>query len=418
MLVSQDDLDADQLAQGRSPVENAPELVFVDPNGNCFLQNDTNQVMEQHRGEVRFSAKIIETWRRILQNRGSMLTAAGIAHAFVIAPDKQSVYWDQIGGGSPDIRNSLEIFNDSLIGVNWVDPIPTFKAARDTRRLYPLTDSHWDAEGAYLAYLDLMARLPQFGGDPLREGIDFDYADREMPGDLGNKFPVHRLSTNKRLVRSRMRAEMVYRGGVGDTGCVTLYRRPGLDTIGILFADSFGRLLAEFLAEHFGTLIQVHGKHFDADMIHAVQPNAVIMEGTERFMAALPILEEDQPTELLFMRKIAKGRLAPASTRKQHVPLQCPDLTPAVMALVRRNEALTQLVLDPATRTDDQAWFNGDMPPEAGVADVLVAAFLGIRRGVKLEGGWRDAYLALPRSPRHRFEISCGRPALDAGVAA
>ena len=105
----------------RSAVTNAPHLVFVAPGGHCFLQNDTNRVMEQHRGEVPFAPTVIEGWRAALRGRQAALEAAGACYLFLLA---------------------------LLAGLRWVDPVPALQAERGGRQLYPLTDTHWDSEGA------------------------------------------------------------------------------------------------------------------------------------------------------------------------------------------------------------------------------------------------------------------------------
>jgi hypothetical protein len=245
----------------------------------------------------------------------------------------------------------------------------------------------------------------------LREGVDFTYQDSLAVGDLGNKFPERRTSVHRRLKRTSMSSRLIYRNGAGATGSIALYRKPGCETTGILFADSFGHRLVEFVAEHFGTLVHVHGTHFDAELVRLLQPSTVISEVTERFMAMLPMLEDEIPTELLFMGKIATGRMNPNETAGTRKPLNRRDLPPLLLNLVDRNDALAETVLAPdAAPSTTQEKFLGDIFDDANTADVIVAAFLAGRFRRPLQQGWRTRLLALPEKTRKLLAAKCGMP--------
>ena len=58
-------------------------------DGWLFLDNDRNQVMRQHSGDLRFSPKQLNDWQRVLETRAGWLAERGARHHFLVAPDSQ-----------------------------------------------------------------------------------------------------------------------------------------------------------------------------------------------------------------------------------------------------------------------------------------------------------------------------------------
>lgn len=392
----------------KSPRRNAPDLVFIDPTGNCFLQNDSNRVMEQHRGERPFAPEVVATWRDMLTARAAAMRAAGIEYLFLLGPDKQSVFWPSLGNGVPDHRNVLAILNDGLEGVTWVDPTERLIAATAAHAIYPQTDSHWDMRGAFIAYQALIERSPRHRGSMLREGTDFEYIVKETAGDLGNKLPVPRLAPGIRIKRLRFRAREIYRSGVLTNGGIAVFQKPGgtPGRVGMLFGDSYSHNVSFYLAEHFNLFIHVRGTHFDAELVRRIAPDMVISEATERFMSLPPLLLDDQPTELVVIRKLQTGEIRERDLQMRRMPLKTiekwPPLPPAVADALIRHDALVDVRLAPAA-SPAQDRFRGDIFADACPADVLVAGFLAHIGGVPLAPGWATALAALPEHVRLRY---------------
>jgi hypothetical protein len=68
-------------------------------DGWLFLDNDSNQFMRQHTGELGFSDDELWQWQRLLENRVAWLGTRGIPYHFLVAPNPHSVFPDKLPAG-------------------------------------------------------------------------------------------------------------------------------------------------------------------------------------------------------------------------------------------------------------------------------------------------------------------------------
>lgn len=384
---------------------NAPELVFETPSGELFLQGDSNRGMLQHRGELLFPEERVAQWRDDIIARDKVARAIGAEFIFLVGPDKQSVYWPAISTTTPDHRNVLSVLKLLPPEISVVDPVAALIAADKTRRVFPRTDTHWDMAGAYVAYREVMARSPSQKDAILKEGVDFEFIEAIMPGDLGKKQIPPSESAFARVKRLKPSAKLVYSNGLTFNGIIRMYRKPNAKGVGVVCGDSYSQHFVRFVAEHFEFCLHVRGSHFDAELMRRVKPGLIITQVAERYMIRPPILPQDAPTEMLAIRKLVSGDLTQRLWDKIHVPLADRDLPESFLAATDRQDALGETVREDATGPGDAGRkFAGDAFKGAGPADAVVATFVARRYGLKQSPSWLKLFRALPESVRAELE--------------
>jgi len=124
----------------------------------------------------------------------------------------------------------------------------------------------------------------------------------------------------------------------------------------------------------------------------------------ERFMLQAPVLADDLPMEMMFIRKIAGKEMDAEGLKKGKLELSFAELPSALLRAVARHDALADILLSPETPTERQRVFID--PPFDGYidADTIVAAYISHTYRIQLTEKWTSAYSALPVSMRDYFE--------------
>lgn len=381
-------------------------MVFADSNDVLYLCGDRNKTQEQHLGNLVMPVERIAEWQNVMRSRAKWLEKFGIEFLFMIGPDKQSVYWPALNIPQPDHRNSLLVFRE-LSDVPWVDPVPALSAAPSAPAVYPAIDSHYDAVGAYVAYRALMERSATHRNRILQPEEDFEYVEVDSTGDLGNKLIPPRMGRYTKLKKTRMYAKPVYLNGVGGNGGFRVHHNRKGSGIGFLCGDSYSQTIFPYIAEHFKFLIHLRAP-IDKEFVQSVGPEMVIGMVAERFMMQPPVLSDEIPFEMLFIEKLARGRIRREEISKGRreydgsIPLPAP-----VLAAIKRHDALAHVLLHPGQVTGEQQLFMGAPFDAPANADVIVAAYLSWALGSAFHAGWASLYVELPEVIRHKFEEVC-----------
>jgi alginate O-acetyltransferase complex protein AlgJ len=283
--------DAYAKAQFRSTLTGS---VIVGKGGWLFHNQAIaeNPSHQPHHAKEQFAA-----WSSEFQTRHDWLAARGIAYLLVITPEKQSVLSDYL----PDDIPPEPVWATDLLR-EWLkkQPIPSLdlrsalRAARSSHSLYFQTDTHWNDNGAYFAYLEIVnylgARWPEM--KPLDLNA-FVAERRGINGDLSRMLhaPVDRIEDAEFLSVQNPQARKLnvevgldpkkhepkvlepQVWGTGDS------RRPRC----VLFHDSFSqRLLRPTLAEHFELLVYAPTPSIDLNVVERFHPDIVIQQIVER----------------------------------------------------------------------------------------------------------------------------------------
>ncbi len=163
--------------------------------GRHLLFYAGDESFEQHRGQRPFSAAELANWGDQLEARRRWIASRGAHFLFVIAPDKQSVYPDDVPARfGPFGRSPADELMDYLHAHTQVDALDLrgpLRAARADGPVFPATDTHWNDKGAIAGYRAIVERLrvwyPQMAPRPLASFARFPM--RRWNGDLGLMMP-------------------------------------------------------------------------------------------------------------------------------------------------------------------------------------------------------------------------------------
>jgi alginate O-acetyltransferase complex protein AlgJ len=258
-------------------------------DGWLFYADDGG--LDDYTNATPLSELEVAVWREAIVRARDWLRQRGVAYVFVIAPDKHVIYPEQMPASLRRMRpaSRMDQVYGALedTGVVAVDVRPALLEARSRERVYFLTDTHWNDQGALPAYqqiIDAVRRqLPSVSPAWTRDDFQPDQVEirgQDLAGMLGLQDVLH--ETDLRLVpRKPRRARVVDPPGVGPMSelglLVTEVADPGLPRA-VIFRDSFASRLVPFLSEHFSRAVYLWQNDFDANVVAAEHPDVVIQE--------------------------------------------------------------------------------------------------------------------------------------------
>lgn len=291
--------------------------VIIGRNGWLFLK--TEGMVEHYRGVRQFAPQDLLDWQALLEHRRDWLAQRGIKYVFVVAPDKQSIYSEQLPDWLNKVRpdTKLDQFFAHMHAYSTVEVLDLRPALRDARRIAPTyfkTDAHWNFFGGFVAYQEIVKSLSkqQSGLEPLplasfnlknrltpSSGLA-DYADLDV-----NETCAIFLSPIPDLPRLEISSKL------GEYVCLgfRFTKNPKAKGSAVVFGDSYGDFLAPFLGYHFGKVTYTAQLSLSEKWIEQEKPDVVISEMVERYFNEGNPKVFDDPGDLLIRRHL---NLAPA----------------------------------------------------------------------------------------------------------
>ena len=263
--------------------------------GWLFLENDTNNIIEQITGRLIFSDKELSQWKQLLEMRNYWLSQRDISYFFLVAPNKACIYSEYL----PD---SIQLAHDRCINqlisylsqhssFNLVYPYAELINAKQEMLVYYLKDTHWNTFGGYIAYQALLSEISKSHALPTvpRSAITFEQGfDPTALGDLG--LPLNLpgdFGINTTLLERQ--SECVLNNQITNTGNLMLFENKNKDLPkAVMFRDSFAEPLLELLAESFSRLLVIWQPNIDYTIVQDEKPDIVISQQVERFMIQIP----------------------------------------------------------------------------------------------------------------------------------
>lgn len=253
--------------------------------------------IESFRRTRPFTAAELDRWRTVLRERREWLARRGIAYLVVIAPDKHTIYPEQMPAsltpvGPKSRLDQLVAALNSPDDAPLLDLRPTLLAGKAVRPVYYKTDSHWNAYGAHLAESAMVERLRDSVPTlriPSIQDFDLIESPTSQGGDLAvmldAPIPPDDWRIELRPRRTRVAAtdsESIDLGG-------GLYVRGNISTCtsaaggtAIVLHDSFFEEPRASFSEHWRRAVYVHTYDFPTDLIDRERPQVVIQEIVER----------------------------------------------------------------------------------------------------------------------------------------
>jgi hypothetical protein len=268
---------------------------LVGKNDWLYLDNDTNRTLDQITGNLVFDPKKLFKWKLILETRYSFLKAQGIEYFFLVAPNKECIY-------SEDLPDNIKISEQRTIKQlsNYISsskilpddfllyPIEELITARSNRLTYPKGDTHWTFYGAYIAYQAMARRIAKQIDLNIIDESKINFEEIYISGDLAEKIPGYPPYLDYKM-NCKKSSQCVYNNLVNNTGRLTIWENSHKNLPkAVLFHDSFSLTMFEFWAESFSRLVTVQQPNLDYEIIAQEQPDLVISEQVERFLVHLP----------------------------------------------------------------------------------------------------------------------------------
>jgi len=151
---------------GVSPV---PEVILGTAGWLYYTGPAGERLIDRHvRGRDPFTQDELARWRQFLVERTRRYRDVGARYVFVIAPNKESIYPEHLPPWigprvGPTRLDQLMAHMKSAPEVTVIDLRATLIKAKDVSVVYYKADTHWNTEGAYAAYREIIRVLaPDF----------------------------------------------------------------------------------------------------------------------------------------------------------------------------------------------------------------------------------------------------------------
>jgi hypothetical protein len=269
------------------------EKVMFGEEGWLYLRRDSNDILGQHTGKVRFEREQLEEWGAVLEGRMRESERLGAVWACVIAPDMESVYPEFLPQGivpvaRRPVHEFLEVAADVSAPVLY--PLEELSAAKRVFDVYPKTDTHWHYRGAYVAYLAFCEAARTQGLDLGQLGeADIRWVDGRTEGDLGSKVsPDPLVGPTIGCVLNEQRGHLTSDNGVANHGRVLCFEQDLPGPRCVVFGESFTPFMLPFLKETFQRLVFVHTSMFASGILEQERPDVILSLPTERFLIRVP----------------------------------------------------------------------------------------------------------------------------------
>ena len=250
--------------------------------------------MDDSRGITHYDEETLARWAASLERKRQWLAARGIRYLFVIAPNKASIYRENLPSYFRDLHDptGLDEFVQYVrahTGVDLVDLRPALLTAKTIERSYMKTDTHWNEFGAFVAYQEIMETLSRWFPATHSETFADYVMERKMGsgGDLaimvgGSEFIreeeiflVPKKARNAREIEVNTKEKFL-----------AMYQDEQVLPRALVFRDSFFDALIPFISEQF-QYARFYRHHWDesipvAAAINSIHPDVVIEEFVER----------------------------------------------------------------------------------------------------------------------------------------
>jgi hypothetical protein len=295
---------------GESPVPG----VVVGRDGWLFYSLENT--LDEYLNLMNLPESLQADMERILIERRDRLAARGIAFLVVVAPEKHSIYPEELPGFIHPLRprSRLDILAERLTaaGVEVADLRPALLQAKAVRRAYWKTDTHWNDWGAFSAaarIVDVLRR--RFPAMTPLDAADYRVEEVEVPGgDLARLLlmPDILRETDIRMVprdpqppgvAARFGAVRPYPDPANHPERAMVTAETGDTRLpkALFFRDSFSTAMIPFLAGHFQSATFIWNHAYHPGVVAAEKPDVVVLEVVERYQYAFCLENPPEPTE-------------------------------------------------------------------------------------------------------------------------
>lgn len=258
-----------------------------------FLDNDSNQSVEQYTGKLKISRAEKLKWKSYFKSISVFSLSQQIPTCLLIAPSKENVYpqfYPYSEAKVTPIKQFQKIVPESF---PYIYPVESLKAVND--RSYRICDTHWTLHGARESSI-LLAKKLIGKEEGLRELFQNDLYDaKEGFGDLGRKVYPPSSAKEDILSNYNYRNKVLFDNNLPNFGRIILIHNDTAfhaSTI-LFFGSSSAYSMFHFLSRIFQTVAFVHtAGNVDQELIEQIRPNYFCMQTNARFIVKSPTANE------------------------------------------------------------------------------------------------------------------------------
>jgi hypothetical protein len=265
--------------------------VLIGKDGWLFCSSDAEHMTEHYQGLLQFSAQELLDLKNMLERQRDWLAQRGVEYIFVVAPNKQSIYPENLPSWLTPARHhtKLDQFIDYMHSHSTVailDLRPALRAAKQIAPDYYKTDTHWNNWGGFVACQEIGKTLEKSIPDLKPLPLDSFELKKEQfeVGDLARMLgvvvtedditpmPKTNLPSLKETAPTPKFSYPAY-----------FTTNPNATGMCLVFRDSFGDALKPYLGYYFKQVCYVPARgNIDTNLIEKTKPQVVISEIVER----------------------------------------------------------------------------------------------------------------------------------------
>jgi len=279
-----------------------PDRILGGKDDFLFYCNakDGNSIVD-YQGYIQLSQEELESIYVFLNSFYEWLKQRNIAFYFIVAPDKQTIYYDKLPERIKKIgKTSTDQIIDYLIkkGIPVIDLRHPLLEAKSLFHfdLYLKTDTHWNSLGSYIAYKSIINKLANDGISIKPITIDLNTINKKqltIQEGRGDSYKMMKITKDPYYYDADLHYPrdytIEYSEGDVPYARIMVTKNNKNNIKAVIYRDSFFLQLQPYLSNNFGYAYYLweylyKTKNIKKDKIEEIKPDVVIIETVERFL--------------------------------------------------------------------------------------------------------------------------------------
>ncbi|MDV2858863.1 alginate O-acetyltransferase AlgX-related protein [Oceanimonas sp. CAM02] len=261
--------------------------VLKGKNGWLFLDNDTNNSIDQFTGKIKLTEITLSRWSSYFHGMKELAKQHSSEYAMLIAPSKESVVGEKYHPQKKGVSPITEI--EKLAPPLLVYPLKELKNLGDDS--YLKCDTHWSHKGALTATLALMRKFG-IASTSIQKHFKSDrYKVQVKGGDLGNKLTPRESSKTEILKSFNYRNFIVYDNALPNIGRIIAFHNKDslIKKTCLTFGSSSSYSMFNYLSRIFENYLFIHtAGNIDPNLLKIVKPDYLVTQTNARFVIQAP----------------------------------------------------------------------------------------------------------------------------------
>jgi len=259
-----------------------PNQVVKGKNDWLFLGNKHHKSFNNAFGNDDFTKKKASQINNNLKKISTYLDSEKIPFYFVIAPDKNQIYSEQLPfqlKKNNTRTNKLIKKIKSETNINCFSLHKVLIENKHKSELYIKTDSHWNSYGAFIGYQEIMKKINTQNLFKTEKIEDYNIIETlNFSGDLSNMLLSSKKASNIIFERKKPNNIEV----ISYTSYSQHYKNKNGSGKLMIYRDSFTNALTPFFNNTFNEVIYIRGHNLNRKLINSFKPDVIILEKIER----------------------------------------------------------------------------------------------------------------------------------------